>query len=268
MVFEEPVEGGLTRFVAVYQCGDATKAGPVRSACPIDPVLVRPITRLEGDGGGDPGDLEALRRGHVVSITGTVSRSGEIMAGPAMRRVPRPGLPLEHTLYANTAALRKVGEKKYKRPPPDGIFHFSAQPPPGRRVHEITVNYENATIVTYRWRHGRWLRSEGTTPFMTDTGKQLGFQNVLVEKYTINLSKTDVDVLGHGAPIIPHPTGSGRAYLFRNGRIVVGKWRRSSLSQPVRFTSHSGSMALARGHTIIEVVPNGNGEIQGSVGYR
>src|SRR5919202_962193 len=38
IIFEEPVEGGLTRFLAVFHCGDAAKAGPVRSARPIDPI--------------------------------------------------------------------------------------------------------------------------------------------------------------------------------------------------------------------------------------
>ena len=36
LVFEEPVEGGITRYVAVFQCNNATSIGPVRSARNID----------------------------------------------------------------------------------------------------------------------------------------------------------------------------------------------------------------------------------------
>ena len=36
IVFEEPVEGGITRFVAVFQCQDASLVGPIRSARNID----------------------------------------------------------------------------------------------------------------------------------------------------------------------------------------------------------------------------------------
>ncbi len=36
VIFEEPVEGGITRFAAVFQCQDAALIGPVRSARNID----------------------------------------------------------------------------------------------------------------------------------------------------------------------------------------------------------------------------------------
>ena len=36
IVFEEPVEGGITRYAAVFQCQDAALVGPVRSARNID----------------------------------------------------------------------------------------------------------------------------------------------------------------------------------------------------------------------------------------
>src|SRR5437870_3896363 len=32
LVYEEPVEGGITRFIAIYQCQDAARIEPVRSA--------------------------------------------------------------------------------------------------------------------------------------------------------------------------------------------------------------------------------------------
>ena len=36
IIFEEPVEGGITRYAAVFQCQDAPLIGPVRSARNID----------------------------------------------------------------------------------------------------------------------------------------------------------------------------------------------------------------------------------------
>ena len=32
IVYEEPVEGGITRFIVVYQCQDSKRIGPVRSS--------------------------------------------------------------------------------------------------------------------------------------------------------------------------------------------------------------------------------------------
>jgi Protein of unknown function (DUF3048) N-terminal domain/Protein of unknown function (DUF3048) C-terminal domain len=269
IVFEEPVEGGLTRFVAVYHCGDAAKAGPVRSARPIDPVLIRPMTRLLADGGGAPGDLNALRKAKIFSISGGAPRPHEILAGGAMRRISRPGMAYEHTLYANTAALRKLGEKHFGSPPPDGIFNFGEPEAVGKKAHSITVNYQNATIVNYHWRHGMWMRYEGSEPFVTGAGKQLGFQNVLVLQYKIDLSKTDVDVLGNGAPVIRNPTGTGKAFLFRDGHAVKGRWTRKSLKDPMTLETKSGQdMVLHPGHTIIEVLPNNKGQIEGKLSFK
>jgi hypothetical protein len=41
VVYEQPVEGGITRFIAIYQCRDPSRIAPVRSARLIDPDLVR-----------------------------------------------------------------------------------------------------------------------------------------------------------------------------------------------------------------------------------
>ncbi|HEV3471905.1 MAG TPA: DUF3048 domain-containing protein, partial [Actinomycetota bacterium] len=46
LVFEEIVEGGITRFMAIYHCGSSKDAGPVRSARFDDPKLARPFTRV------------------------------------------------------------------------------------------------------------------------------------------------------------------------------------------------------------------------------
>ncbi|MDQ3878550.1 MAG: DUF3048 domain-containing protein, partial [Actinomycetota bacterium] len=46
MVVEEPVEGGMTRFVAFFHCNDAEMVGPIRSARDTDPSIVEPITSL------------------------------------------------------------------------------------------------------------------------------------------------------------------------------------------------------------------------------
>src|SRR5918999_2776448 len=46
VVFEERVEGGITRFLAIFHCRDSAHAGPVRSGRFDDPKIVKPITRM------------------------------------------------------------------------------------------------------------------------------------------------------------------------------------------------------------------------------
>ena len=46
IVFEEPVEGGITRFIAVFQCRTAARIEPVRSGRLVDPQILEPLGRM------------------------------------------------------------------------------------------------------------------------------------------------------------------------------------------------------------------------------
>ena len=40
IVYEEPVEGGITRFIALFQCDEANQVGPIRSGRTTDPEIL------------------------------------------------------------------------------------------------------------------------------------------------------------------------------------------------------------------------------------
>ena len=48
LVYEELVEGGVTRFMAIYHCTDSKKVGSVRSARAVDPGIMIPVTKILG----------------------------------------------------------------------------------------------------------------------------------------------------------------------------------------------------------------------------
>ena len=63
IIFEEPVEGGITRFAAVFQCQDAALIGPVRSARNIDIGILGQLGNplLAHVGGHQPRDRQHQR---------------------------------------------------------------------------------------------------------------------------------------------------------------------------------------------------------------
>ena len=261
VVFEEIVEGGVTRFMAIYHCKDTTQAGPVRSARAVDPAIMQPLTSILAFSGANQTVLDTLRERGVVQVTESNSR--------ALRRIPRDGYSSEHTLYADTAAVRKEGMEKYDEAP-DAIFEFGelnemdASP---KRATAVTIQFSSATTVTYEWKGGKWVRSQDGQPFMLTTGKQVAVQNVLIAQHTVNYSKI-VDVAGNPSTEIADETGSERAVLFRDGRAVEGRWSRESLDDPVTFTTKKGDdMVLAPGKTWIELLPNDEGDVKGSFSY-
>ncbi len=257
IVYEEQVEGGLTRFLAIYHCNDSTQAGPVRSSREVDPPILSPYTQILAAAGGNPGVREALDEFNIVLID-------ENGAGEAMERIERTGISAEHTLYGDTKRLRKLGQKEFEDAPADDIFEFGDAPEGGKRTRSIDITF-GSSVIGFEWKDGAWFRSDDGAPLMMENGDQLSFDNVIIEEHTVNLSTEFADVLGTPSPVIADITGEGKAYLFRDGRMYAGVWRRDAEDEPVRFETKEGdALVLKAGNTMIELLPNDAGEVKGS----
>jgi hypothetical protein len=262
IVYEETVEGGITRFMAIYHCGDTDKAGPVRSARLVDAAIMTPTTRILAFSGANQPVLKALEKADIVMV-----QEGE--AGPAMQRIPREGITSEHTLYADAGKIRRVVGDRFSDPPPGDVYDFGELQEDGaRRARRVTINFSGATEITYEWSDGAWLRSQGGEPFVAESGQQIAVDNVLIEEHEVNFSESIVDAAGNPSVEIADVTGSGRAVLFRDGRAIRGRWIRDSVTDAVRFETRSeDSMVLHPGSTWVHLVPGGKGEVEGSFSF-
>lgn len=261
IVYEELVEGGVTRFMAIFHCNDADKIGPVRSARAVDPSIMTPLVRILGYSGENDPVQKALEAADIV-------RLDEDAAGTAMQRIPREGISLEHTLYADSAALRKIGAKSYDEPPPEDAFEFGELEGTSKKARTVTINFNPSNTISYEWSGDAWLRFEGDAEFMAESGDQIAVENVLVEEHEVNLSETIVDSVGNPSTEIADETGSGRAVLFRDGRAVRGTWTRDAIDSPTAFETADGeTMLFAVGSIWIELVPSETGEVKGSFSF-
>lgn len=257
VVYEEQVEGGLTRFLAIYHCTDSNQAGPIRSSREIDPPVMSPYTRILAAAGGNPGVRAGLEEFDIILID-------ENSADDAMERVSRPGISSEHTLYGDTSALRKTGQKRFKDAPADDLFEFGDTPDGGKKTKSIELNF-GSSVIGFEWKEGAWFRTDDAAPLVMESGDQLNFDNVIIEEHTVNLSTEYADVLGTPSPVIADVTGQGNAYLFRDGRMYAGVWIREAEDSVVRFETQSGdAFVLKPGNTMIELLPNDQGEVKGS----
>jgi hypothetical protein len=66
------------------------------------------------------------------------------------------------------------------------------------------------------------------------------------------------DVLGNASPL-DETVGSGRVWIFRDGAMVTGTWRRASISSPLRLVDATGAtIPLHPGRTWVELLPHGS----------
>ncbi|MBA3432442.1 MAG: DUF3048 domain-containing protein [Actinobacteria bacterium] len=261
VVYEELIEGGVTRFMAIYHCTDSTKAGPVRSARIVDPAIVSPFTKILAYSGQNAPVLDALREAGIVRLEEQEAPSG-------LRRIAREGVTTEHTLYADTGVLRKAGVKRYDKAPSGDLFEFGKLEGPTKKADTLSLHFTSSGEVGYEWTDGAYRRFERGEPFVNEAGDQISVDNVLIEEHEVNFSDKIVDVAGNPSTEIGDVTGTGRAVLFRNGRAVVGEWTRKSEEDPVTFSTRSGdAMVFEKGSIWIELLPSDSGDIKGSFSY-
>jgi hypothetical protein len=248
IVYEEPVEGGVTRFIALFQCRDSGRIGPVRSARMTDPsVLVQYGSPLLGYAGG----VTPVER--AIEEAGLIDLSYEIAVDQFTRDESRVA---PHNLYTTTKGLYRFAKSKQDRPAQVFAYdsEISGKSRPARRIHLLFSS--SFADVYWNWdqAEGAWLRSHGTEPHMLEGGR-VGATNIVVMHVKVTDSNI-VDVTGAPSPDV-EVVGQGKAWVFRNGRMISGRWERPSESDVTRFVTAAGEeIALAPGTTWVELVPS------------
>jgi hypothetical protein len=248
LVVEEPVEGGLTRFIAIFQCGGSKRVGPVRSARTTDPKFLAQLgVPVLGYSGAAPAVTQSLQEAKLVALD-------ETSGGAAFVRDSSRVSP--HNLYLSTPALYR--EAHAGKHPPDALFAYSdTWEGRSRRVSSIRLDFSSASDVHWTWskRDGAWLRAHGDVPHELEDGEQVSAANVVVQLVSVTNSGI-VDAAGNPSPDVDL-VGSGRAYVLRDGRLIVGRWERESLHDPTTFVAKDGTeITLSPGRTWIELLPN------------
>lgn len=262
LVYEELVEGGVTRFMAIYHCADSSKVGSVRSARAVDPGIMVPVTRILAFSGANAQVREFLDDGDIVQIEEDGTKG-------VFKRIERPGLTSDHWLYADTAAARDTGAKKFEETPPEEVFQFGDLEGDTKRAKTVNITFSDLTNIRYEYSGGAYKRFQPTEqPFEIENRGQLEVENVVIEEHVVNNSKSIKDVNGNPSTEIADETGSGRAVLFRDGQAIEGTWSRESLKGPVRFETKSGDeMIFSEGNIWIHLLPGKKGELEGSFSF-
>jgi hypothetical protein len=252
VIYEEPVEGGITRFIVIYQCRDAARIQPIRSARIIDPDIVRQFGAhpLFAHAGGIQPALAAVAASPLIDV-------GTEHAPP--RTYQRdPARPAPHNLFSSTSALYAAGLARHAPSvPPPPVFSYGALSPGAGPAASVHVPYMYSDV-TWTWGAGEqsWSRSYATGgPATQAEGGPITAANVIIMKVGLYPSPYVEDSTGAHENVLVL-TGSGPAQVLRNGAIVNGTWQRAALTDNTRYLDAAGHViALSPGNTWIELVP-------------
>jgi hypothetical protein len=248
LVYEEPVEAGITRLVAVYQCDGAALVGSIRSARAVDAQILDQLSKpIFMHVGGIAPVISLIRQARLFDedLTGR----GYIVQNPPGRYAP-------YDTYVPTAAGWLLHPED--RTPPAPLFTYSTTPPAGTPVTSIHIPFSWASDNTWSWdsQHRSWKLSIGGLRAALTDASQISVSNVIVQKVRVSYgpwvenSKGDPEVQSQLA-------GNGPVMVFADGRMTAGTWRRTSNTGPTRLIARNGvPIALQPGETWIELVPS------------
>ncbi|MHB8506143.1 MAG: DUF3048 domain-containing protein [Acidimicrobiales bacterium] len=255
LVIEEPIEGAMTRLIAVFQCQEAPSVGPVRSTRWTDDQILPQLGRA---GFAFAGGVTA--EADLVPGSGLVDLNFDVVPG-AFHRIPTRYAP--ENLYTSTEQLwQAMGSSKT---PPKPIFHYGPLVPGSRVVSRATVQFSGFFGVQWQWNpaRGAWIRWVNGSIDRTADGLPEKAANVVIEE--VHTFAGVVEDANGAQGVNSVTIGSGPVTVLTRGHAVAGTWSRSKPTQPARLTTAAGRpILLAPGVTWIDVLSVG-GMVAGSL---
>jgi hypothetical protein len=252
IVWHAPAEGGIPRYMAIYQSRMGNDVGPIRSARVYYVLWAAEINALYGHSGGSPQALAMLRKygqGEYV-FDANEFRYG----GGAFGRID--SRPAPHNVYTDVARMRRLGirlgaeDHDIETP-----FRFGPDAPLAERPTggKIKVPYPHNTVsYAYDRESNTYVRDvsgeKGNVDAATD--RQVAPKNVVIMHVKFiqtgdSKSRLEGDIVG-----------KGKAEIATNGRITRGTWEKDDDTAPTRFFDANGDpMVFTAGQTFIQVVP-------------
>ncbi len=253
LMVEEKVEGGVTRFIAVFQSQDAPLVGPIRSVRTTDANIVAAFGGVFVFSGGAGVAIKSIHGAPVKTLSEQESGADPFIYPPGKVR--------PYKTYSSTEKLRKAAGAKARTFDPFFAFlgEGEAFAPPGvAPASKVTVGFGGNTTAGFDWDPATrtWLRSTNGAPHMLQDGARLSFTNLILQTVPyrrvgyLDASKTPVDE----AVVV----GSGDAIVLVDGKQVRAHWQKSSPGEPTRYTDSAGNpVKLLPGRTLIALPPIG-----------
>jgi hypothetical protein len=261
VVFEEMVEGGLTRLLAVFHSQDPESLGPVRSARSTDLFILAELGRpLFAWSGANPTFAAAVEAADLLDVGVGATPDG-------YRR--EPDRPAPYNLYAASDLLREAVADDDASIPPPAIFSYRAAGTAlaGPGVEPVTgfrTTGSGALSIEIAWEwdaaSASWLREQDGTPHVDRDGERVRAANVIVRITPYR----DSGVRDSVGAVVPEAEaiGEGDAWLLSDGQVQRGRWLKPSPDAPTAYVDTTGApLRLTPGQTWVEVLPPSAGGV-------
>ncbi len=260
VVYEAIAEGGITRFLAVYQEQQPGLIGPVRSVRPYYIDWAAPYDASIAHIGGSLNALNEVRNGTYKDID-------QFFNPDAYYRASDRFSP--HNVYTTFERLNALNAAKGyttstftgfpripipKKPAPKPKAKKTAEPAAAALpvANAIQVNISSGTFnssYNYDATNKVFVRSQGGEAHVDRESGQIAPKVVIVIKVPSSIGLED----GYREQM--QTVGSGEAYIFQNGTVTACSWTKADKKSQLRFIDAAGTdIPLARGQTWVTAI--------------
>lgn len=253
IVFEAIAEGGITRFLVLYQINKPSIVGPVRSVRKYYLDWVTPFQASIAHVGGSDEALRIVRNGSYRDIDQFFN--GSFYWRSTDRYAP-------HNVYTNFEKLDALNKQKK---------YFTSEPKTFARTitkldknNLVTVKNINLTIssplynVNYEYnpQTNSYNRFVGGKQHLDREKGQISPKAVVAIMTDMRKSPTD----GYHEQITT--TGKDKAYIFQNGKLVEGFWEKPKIEEQITFyDSNNNVLPIESGQVWITAIPKSSGGV-------
>ncbi|MBU3146787.1 DUF3048 domain-containing protein [Clostridium sp. CF012] len=243
IVYETLAEGGIPRFIALFQSGDAKKIGPIRSARSYFLDISKEYNLPFAHCGGSEEALTEIKNENLMSMNemGYASTYWR----DSLRKAP-------HNLYTSTEKLRELIKTKNFVKAPTVALKFDKSYWDNDRLQKATdvlLKVNNLYNTSYTYKDGLYFKSmDGKLATNNEDKLPLAFKNVVVQITSI---KTQKDGLHIDIALV----GKGDGYVISNGKFVKMNWSKKNTTSQTLLTDDNGNaLPLSPGKTWWNIV--------------
>lgn len=255
IIYEMIVEGGLTRYMAVFQDQNTERIGSIRSARHyfLDYALENDAIYVHH--GNSPQAAADFKTLNIDRISVDASKTGW--------RDKSLNVSTEHTLFTSIAKLNNGLGNKRKTRNKDFLLNYSETPidlstkEGAIKANNIEITYSGSVKTSYEYdesaqNYKRSVNGKAHTDYVTK--KQYTFKNII----TYQVSNTSLnDGSGKDRQTLDN-IGSGEGYYITNGYAIPITWSKSSRSSQTVYKYKDGTeIDVNDGNTFIQIQPKG-----------
>ena len=252
LVIEAITEASIPRFVAIYANNEKIeKIGPVRSARPYYLDWIEPFQPVYMHVGGSPESLNLLRQGAYDLINlDQFFHYQYYWRDNKWRYAP-------HNVYTSSELIQQVLEDKELTTPADyQMWKYKKDKDLEQRpeqVQDITVLYTN-DYYRVDWQYNReennYIRYQYNKIQQMSDGEWIKAKNIIVQVNNMIV----LDSVGRKRITT---IGEGKAWVFRDGQTIEGKWvKEAKEKRTIYYDNNNNEIVFNGGMTWIEIIPN------------